>query len=467
MELGGDKPIVIQVDLAADSVAPVLGDYVWDGETGRLVEAGNAEALAAAIDALGRDPTNTELTTQPFTYRPGRTLTMNKIVNPVRPKDQFLVFGQPCLEQEDIDEVLSSLKARWLGTGPKVGRFEQSIAAYKGVANAIAVNSCTAGLHLACIALGLGSGDEVITTALTFCATVNVIIHAGATPVLADIDPVTMNINPKSIEEKITERTRAIMVVHMAGRACDMEAIMAIAKEHRLLVIEDCAHAIETEYHGQKAGTIGDMGVLSFYATKNITTGEGGMVLTNDDDLAIRIKQLCLHGLSADAWKRYSDSGYKHYYVAEAGYKYNMTDMQASVGLHQLERIGQLAERRREVWEAYLQALGNTSLRLPAPEEPDTRHARHLFTVRVDEEKCGISRDGFLTAMTRHNIGVGVHYLAIPEHPYYQRAFGWKAEDWPNAMCIGRQTVSLPLSGCLSDKDVQDVINAVYDVLEK
>lgn len=390
---------------------------------------------------------------------------MKQVSKPVRSKERFLVFGQPCIEEAEIQEVIHSMQVRWLGTGPKVTRFEETMARYKGVSHAIAVNSCTSGLFLACLVLGLGPGDEVITTALTFCSTVNVIIHCGATPVLADIDPVSMNIDPQSIRDKITERTRAILVVHMAGRPCDMAAIMAIAEAHDLAVIEDCAHAIETEYHGQKAGAIGQIGVLSFYATKNLTTGEGGMVLTNADDLAERIKRLSLHGLSADAWKRYSDSGYKHYYVVECGYKYNMMDLQAAIGLHQFERLERYAERRKQIWQMYLEAFASTPLGLPAPEEPDTRHARHLFTVLVDREKCGVSRDEFLELMTAHNVGVGVHFLSVPEHPYYRQAFGWRPEEWPNAMRIGRQTVSLPLSGCLSDDDVQDVIRAVYDIL--
>jgi dTDP-4-amino-4,6-dideoxygalactose transaminase len=390
---------------------------------------------------------------------------MTKASKPVRSKERFLVFGQPCIEEADIAEVVDSMNLRWLGTGPKVARFEQAMAEYKGVAHAVAVNSCTAGLHLACIALGLGPGDEVITTALTFCSTVNVIIHSGATPVLADVDPVTMNIDPRSSAAKITDRTRAIIVVHLAGRPCDMSAIMALAEKHRLLVIEDCAHAIETEYQGQKAGTIGAIGVLSFYATKNIATGEGGMVLTQSAELATRLKQLSLHGLSADAWKRYSDSGYKHYYVVEAGYKYNMMDLQAAIGLRQLERIDQFARQRERIWSTYLQALAGTPLGLPAPDEPNTRHARHLFTVLVDEEKCGVSRDEFLERMTAHNIGVGVHYLSVPEHPHYQKTYGWRPQAWPNAMRIGRQTVSLPLSGCLTDNDAWDVINAIYDIL--
>jgi dTDP-4-amino-4,6-dideoxygalactose transaminase len=390
---------------------------------------------------------------------------MTKTSKSVRPKERFLVFGQPCIDEADIAEVVDSMNLRWLGTGPKVLRFEQAIAEYKGAAHAVAVNSCTAGLHLACLALGLGPGDEVITTALTFCATVNAIIHSGATPILADVDPLTMNIDPHSIEARVTKQTRAVIVVHLAGRPCDMSAIMAVAKKHHLYVIEDCAHAIETEYHGQKAGVIGDIGVLSFYATKNIATGEGGMVLTQSPELARRIKQLSLHGLSADAWKRYSDSGYKHYYVVEAGYKYNMMDLQAAIGLHQLERLEQYAQRRQHIWDMYMRALADTPLVLPVSDEPGTRHARHLFTVLVDPARCGLSRDDFLAHMTAHHIGVGVHYLSVPEHPYYQNTYGWRPEAWPHAMRIGRQTVSLPLSGCLSDDDVQDVLDAIGDIL--
>lgn len=390
---------------------------------------------------------------------------MSKPFRPLRPKERFLVFGQPCIGGEEIAEVVSSLRARWVGTGPKVAQFEEEMGRYKNSPHAVAVNSCTAGLHLACIALGLGPGDEVITTALTFCATANSIIHSGATPVLADVDPDTMNISPRDIEAKITPRTRAVLVVHLAGRPCEMDAVMVLAKKHRLSVIEDCAHAIESEYHGRKVGTIGDLGVLSFYATKNITTAEGGMVLTRSAGLAARIKQLSLHGLSKDAWRRYSDSGYRHYFVLEAGFKYNMTDLQAAIGLRQLARIERFARRREEVWNFYRQALANTPLQLPAAIDPETRHARHLFTVLVDKKRCGLSRDEFLDRMTAHNIGVGVHYLSLPEHPYYRKAFGWRPRKWPRAMRIGRQTVSLPLSGCITDEDAEDVVKAVREVL--
>jgi dTDP-4-amino-4,6-dideoxygalactose transaminase len=380
-------------------------------------------------------------------------------------RDRFLIFGQPLLEQEEIDEVVDSMKKGWIGTGPKVHRFESDFAAYKGVDFAAAVNSCTAALHLACIGLELGAGDEVITTAMTFCASINAIIHSGATPVLADIERDSLNIDVLEIEKKITTRTKAILVVHFAGRPCAMDSISALATKHGLLIIEDCAHAIETEYHGRKAGTIGDLGCFSFYATKNLTTSEGGMLIGRDQRAIEYIKTLALHGLSADAWNRFSDAGYKHYRVEHAGFKYNMTDLQAAIGIHQLRRIEENWLRRQAIWNRYLDAFSDLPLGLPAAVEPGTRHAHHLFTIRIDEQKTGISRDAFLDAMTAQQIGVGVHYLSIPEHPYYQKAFGWQPEDYPVAMAYGRETVSLPLAPKLSDRDVSDVIAAVKTVL--
>ncbi len=380
-------------------------------------------------------------------------------------RDKFLTFGAPLIEEADIDEVVASLKSGWLGTGPKVARFETDFAAYLGTANAVAVNSCTAALHLSILAAGIGPGDEVITSPLTFCATVNAIIHAGATPVLADIDPQSMNIDPAEIRARITPRTRAVLPVHFAGRPCDMAALGAIAAGHDLKIIEDCAHAVETEYRGQKAGTFGDFGSFSFYVTKNVATGEGGMVIARDEADAARIKVLALHGMSKDAWKRFGDEGYKHYYVVECGFKYNMMDLQAALGIHQLARVEQNWLRRRAIWQHYQAAFAGLPIGRPAEPEADTRHAHHLYTILVDEAAAGIGRDAFLAAMTERNIGVGVHYLSLPEHPYYQQRFGWRPEDWPNAMAIGRQTVSLPLSPKLTDQDVEDVIAAVRRVL--
>lgn len=381
------------------------------------------------------------------------------------PRDTFLVFGSPAIEEAEIQEVVASMRSGWLGTGPKVARFEEDFRQYKGAKHAVAVNSCTAALHLSILAAGIGHGDEVITTAMTFCATVNAIIHAGATPVLVDIDPVTMNMDPEQVEAKVTSRTRAILPVHFAGRPCDMDALGDIAERHGLKIIEDCAHAIETEYKGRKAGTFGDFGCFSFYVTKNIVTGEGGMVLARSEEDAARIKVLALHGMSKDAWKRFSDEGYKHYQVVEAGFKYNMMDLQAAIGIHQLKRVETYWEKRRQIWQRYNEAFADLPVTLPAEPEPETRHAYHLYTILIDEKRCRIDRDAFLNAMTAHNIGVGVHYLSIPEHPYYQRTFGWRPEDYPHAMQFGRQTVSLPLSAKLTDEDIGDVTWAIRRIL--
>jgi dTDP-4-amino-4,6-dideoxygalactose transaminase len=380
-------------------------------------------------------------------------------------RDDFLVFGQPQIHQAEIDEVVDSMESYWLGTGPKVARFEKEFMAYTGAPNAAALSSCTAGLHLSMLALDLKEGDEVITTPLTFCATVNAIIHVGAKPVLADVDPVTGNIDPDEIRRKISNRTRALLPVHMTGLPCDMDEIMQIAKDHELLVVEDCAHAIETQFRGRQAGTIGDVGVFSFYATKNVATGEGGMVISANEELIARIKTLSLHGMTADAWSRFSDTGYKHYFVVEAGFKYNMMDLQAAIGIHQLARIEDNWERRQEIWLRYREALAKLPVDLPPVPGNHVRHAYHLFTLGV-RDNAPVSRDELLVQLTEKKIGVGVHYMSIPEHPFYQDKFGWRPEEFPHAMRIGRQTISLPLSSKLTDSDVNDVIAAVMEILE-
>ncbi len=382
--------------------------------------------------------------------------------------DDFIVFGAPDLHQEEIDEVVDSIKSRWLGTGPKVARFEKAFADYKKVneKQLAALNSCTAALHVSMIAAGIKSGDEVITTAMTFCATINAIIHAGGTPVPVDIDPESYNLSPDEIEKNITPRTRAIVPVHFAGRPCDMDSIMDIASRYNLIVIEDCAHAIEAEYKGKKVGTFGDFGCFSFYVTKNITTGEGGMVIAKDEENTARIKTLALHGMSKDAWRRFSDFGYKHYQVIECGFKYNMMDIQAAIGIHQLARIEESALQRQSIWNHYQEAFADLPLILPAAPEADTRHAYHLFTIMIDQERCDISRDAFLDYMNTQNIGTGVHYLSVAEHPYYQHRFGWRPDDYPVAMRTGRQTVSLPLSGQLKDQDISRIINAVRRIIK-
>jgi dTDP-4-amino-4,6-dideoxygalactose transaminase len=388
-------------------------------------------------------------------------------VTPIRPSGEFLIFGAPLICDEEEHEILNSLRTGWLGTGPKVAQLEREFREYKGAPYAVAVNSCTAALHLSMLAAGIGPGDEVITTALTFCATVNTIIHAGAKPVLVDVEPATFNIAPQEVAAKITSRTKAIVPVHFAGRACDMDSLGTIAQRHGLMIIEDCAHAVETTYKGKQAGTFGSFGCFSFYVTKNMTTGEGGMILTTDERHADRIKILALHGMSKDAWQRFSDEGYKHYYVVECGYKYNMMDIQAAIGIHQLRRIQKNWERRQEIWATYQREFAGLPLTLPAQPNEETRHAYHLYTILIDPRQANLARDQFITDMTAENIGVGVHYQSIPVHPYYQERFGWRPEDYPHSLRIGQQTVSLPLSPKLTDHDVADVVRAVHKVLHR
>jgi dTDP-4-amino-4,6-dideoxygalactose transaminase len=380
-------------------------------------------------------------------------------------RDSFLVFGKPKIEQPEIDSVVDSIAHGWLGTGPKVNKFENEFKKYTGSKYAMALNSCTAGLHLAMVVLGLKPGDEVITTPMTFCATANTIIHAHGTPVFVDIDRQTLNIDPKKIEAAITPRTKAIIPVHFAGRPCDMDAIMAIAKKHNLKVVEDCAHAIETEYNGKKAGTFGDMGCFSFYVTKNIVTGEGGMVTTDIEEYADKIKMYGLHGMSRDAWKRFSDEGFKHYQVIFPGFKYNMMDIQAAIGLEQLKRIDTYYKRRQEIWAEYNKRLAKLPLILPAPFEPNTKHALHLYTVLLDINKTKITRDQLLDALIKEKIGTGVHYKALHLHPYYQETYGYKLGDFPETEFVSDRTLSLPISANLTDQDVNDVIEALEKIL--
>lgn len=376
-------------------------------------------------------------------------------------RQELLTFGAPFIGDEEIQEVVACLRSGWIGTGPRVAEFEKQFRDYRGTRHAVAVNSCTAGLHLSLLACGLKPGDEVITTPMTFCATVNAIIHAGLKPVLADVDPRTQNIDAREVEKRITPRTRAILAVHFAGRPCDMGALVHIAQAHDLKIIEDCAHATEALYDGRPVGSFGDFGCFSFYVTKNMTTGEGGMVVTNNDEAQAKVKMLALHGLTRDAWNRFGGEGYKHYEVMECGFKYNMTDLQAAIGIHQLRRLEQNWHRREAIWNRYASELARLPVTLPAPPAANTKHSFHLFTLLIDPQTCGVTREEFVQNMTRCKIGVGVHYVSVPEHPYYQRTFGWVPEDFPHAARIGRQTVSIPLSAKITDQDVADVIEAV------
>ncbi len=380
---------------------------------------------------------------------------------PVR--DRFLLFGAPKIEESEIEEVVKTLRSGWIGSGPKVNAFERQFAAYRGAERAIAVNSCTAALHLSLLALGIGPGDEVVTTPMTFCATANAILHTGAVPVFADCDPVTMNLDPEAVERVITPRTRALLPVHFAGRPCDMDALMDIARRHDLRVVEDCAHAIEAEYRGQAAGTFGDLGCFSFYVTKNVVTAEGGMVVTEDPALEEHIKTCALHGMSKDAWKRFADDGYQHYEVVHAGFKYNMTDLQASLGLHQLARDERGLARREEIWARYDAAIADLPCATPPAPEPGTRHARHLYTLLLDLDALRVDRDFVLDALAREGIGTGVHYLSLPTHRFYRQFTAGRR--FPAAESISERTLSLPLGPGLEDDDVEDVIAAVRRVL--
>ena len=380
-------------------------------------------------------------------------------------RKDFLVFGSPLIGQEEIDEVVDSLKSGWLSTGPKVARFEALFKNYIGAAYALALNSCTAGLHLSMIVAGLKEGDEVITTPMTFGATANAILHSRAKPVFADISLPSMNINPENIEAQITDKTKAIVPVHFAGRPCDMQSIKAIAQKHHLIIIEDAAHALEATYHGQKVGTIGDLTVFSFYVTKNLVTGEGGMITTGNGAYAEMIQTYALHGMSKGAWKRYSDEGFKHYRIVYPGFKYNMMDIQAALGIHQLSRTESSLKRREEIWHRYDHAFQNLPLDVPPPPEEDTTHARHLYTILLKLDELTADRDTIQQALYEEKIGTGIHFIALHLHPYYQETFGYKRSDYPNATYVSERTISLPLSAKLTDEDVTDVIKAVTKVL--
>jgi dTDP-4-amino-4,6-dideoxygalactose transaminase len=379
-------------------------------------------------------------------------------------RKEFLIYGSPAIGEEEIAEVLDTIKSGWLGTGPKTERFELEFAGYLKVKHCVAVSSCTAALHLAMLAAGIKKGDEVIVPAMTFCASANAVIHAGAIPVFADIELPGMTIDPEDVKRKITRRTKAILPVHFYGRPADIDLLHILARKHRLVLIGDAAHAIEARYRGKTSGQLCDITCFSFYVTKNLTTVEGGMVATDRADWADRIKVLALHGMSKDAWARYSDKGYKHYEVVSAGFKYNMTDLQASFGLHQLRRLEQNLARRESIWQAYNNAFAGLPLVLPADPAPGTRHARHIYAIRVTRDSP-LDRDELMNELYKKNIGTGVHYTALHLHRFFRKTYGYKKGDFPNAEAVGATTLSLPLSAKLTDADVSDVIGAVKESL--
>ena len=374
-------------------------------------------------------------------------------------------FASPSIAAEEIADVVDALESGWLSTGPRVRRFEAAFAEYTGAEHAIAVNSCTAALHLSLLASGVGRGDEVVTTPLTFCATANVVIHANATPVFADVDPDTFNLDPRLAADAITARTRALLPVHFAGRPADMVSFRALASRGGVTLIEDAAHCVEGFAQGRKIGSSGDFTCFSFYATKNLTTGEGGMVTTSNAEAAAFIRTASLHGMSRNAWTRYAPGGASHYDVLMPGFKYNMMDLQAAIGLQQLARIDEMQARRIAIWQQYDAALASLPLRRPAAVAAGDLHAHHLYTVLVDEAAAGMSRDVLQQRLRERGVSTSIHFRALHLHPYYQDHFGLRRGMFPAAEAISDTTLSLPLSGGMSDASAERVIETLHDVL--
>lgn len=383
------------------------------------------------------------------------------------PGDGFLMFHRPSLGVEEERAVVEVLRSGWITTGPKTKEFERAFAEFRGVRHAVGVNSCTAALHLALVCQGVGPGDEVITSPITFASSANVILHAGATPVFCDVQPDTLNLDPQLLPALITPNTRAIIAVHFAGHPCDMDEILAAA--HRpdgapVPVIEDAAHTIEAEYHGRPAGSLGRCAAFSFYATKNITTAEGGMLVTDDGDLADKAAVLALHGISRDAWKRYAAGAYRHWEIVAPGFKYNMFDLQAAIGLEQLKKVQRFWEARRRLSLLYDEALGGVpGLRLPA-RRPYVRHSYHLYPVRATRE-ARLSRDQLIAALNERGIGVGVHFRAVHLHEFYREQLGFSQGICPVAEEAGDALLSLPLFPDMRPEDVLRVATAIRERL--
>ncbi len=381
-------------------------------------------------------------------------------------RDTFLPFSAPTIDDAEINEVVDSLKSGWITTGPKVKRFEDAFKAYVGAPFAVPLSSATAGLHLTLLALDIKPGDEIITTPMTFASTVSMIILCGGTPILADIEPGTLNIDVNEVARKITPKTRAVIPVHFAGQSCDMDPLFDLAREHGLTVIEDAAHAAGTEYKGRKIGSLETISIFSFHPNKNITTGEGGMVCTADENLAEEISLLKFHGMSREAWKRFSASGTPNYDIMLPGFKYNMMDIQAAIGIHQLPKLDGFIDRRRAIAEYYNRELaGIAELALPAYAPYAQRHAWHLYTPLVRIEMLTIDRDGFMAELKGHNIGSGLHYKAIHHHAWYREHLAIADSELPNASYASERIISLPLFPRMTDDDARDVVEAVKAVI--
>jgi len=376
----------------------------------------------------------------------------------------FLAYNRSLIGQEEIDAVVQVLRGGWLTTGARTREFEMAFARYIGAENTVALNSCTAALHLALAAVGIRDGDEVILPTMTFAASGEVIFYFGARPVLVDCLPDSFQLDPEQVERKITSRTRAIMPVHFAGAPCDLDPICDLAKRYKLKVIEDAAHALPARYKGRMVGTVGDITCFSFYATKTLTTGEGGMVTTDNLDYADKIRRLSLHGISKDAWKRYSAEGSWRYYILDVGYKYNMTDLQAALGLVQLAKCDSMLARRTYIAHCYdrlLQSLhGFTTLPVP----PDLEHAWHLYILQVNHQALTINRDRVIEELKNRGIGTSVHFIPLHLHPLYQSQLGYRDGDFPNAEERFSRAISLPIYAAMSEPDVSRVMDALADI---
>lgn len=381
------------------------------------------------------------------------------------PRTSFLPFAVPHITQVEIDEVVDTLRSGWLTTGPKTKRFERAFAERVLAPHAVAVNSATAAMHLALNAIGLQEGDEVIVPVYTFTATAEVVVYHHACPVFVDVDPVTCNLDPNQLEQRITPKTKAIIVVHIAGLSAELDVILDIAHRHNIPVIEDAAHAFPAKYRGRMIGSISDMTAFSFYATKTLSTGEGGMLTTANEQYAQHASMMSLHGISRDAWKRYSKEGSWYYEVLEAGYKYNMTDIAASIGIHQLERSEALLARRRAIALRYTEAFQQWPEVETPPNPAHCEHAWHLYMLRLRLERLRIGRDECIQALTAAQIGTSVHFIPLHLHPFYRNTYGLKRDDFPVALHAYERSISLPIYPGMTEEDVEDVIAAVKHII--
>jgi dTDP-4-amino-4,6-dideoxygalactose transaminase len=377
---------------------------------------------------------------------------------------RFLPFHVPCIEEDDVNAVVEVLKTGWITTGPRVAEFEKAFAAFLGTRHAIAVSSCTAALHLALDAIGLKENDEVLLPTLTFTATAEVVTYFKARPVLVDCEPSYFTIDPGAVDMKVTGRSRAVIPVHFAGQPCNMTDVSKVADNNGLTVIEDAAHAFPAKYEGHYIGTLSHITAFSFYATKTLTTGEGGMITTEDDSLAARMRSMRLHGMDADAWKRYAAAGSWRYDVADAGYKYNLTDLQAALGLTQLAKCLSMRRRRAEIADRYQRALRN----LDAYETPMYRsnidHAWHLYVVLIRPERLRLGRDEVISELTKRGVGTAVHFIPLHLFSYYQKRWGYRPGQFPVAEGYFNRCLSLPLYPTMADEDVETVIEALQEI---